>query len=368
MRALVLLVASVTACAKPATEGGEDKPEAPIQVTCEAATATSITETVSVRGVVAAPPDRQATVAAVVPGRVAELLVHEGQVVAKGDVLAVIDDPALLAGQGEAEAQVATAKASAAAATTAATRAHRLLDEGIAARKDVEEADNHAAAATAELQAAVAKRVLAGAQRDRSRVKSPIAGTVVHLLRRAGELVDGTAQSAIAEVADPAHLELRADAPAGDAVRVIPGLLATVRLDAIPEVALPGRVVAVSPGVDPATSLGWLRVALDLPGDLGVHPRLGLAGQADILVGARGGVVAVPASAVRRGPEGHAEVLVCATDKDASVAHVQEITISGRTATAILVGDGLAAGTKVITDHVLNLEDGARITAGPEAK
>lgn len=377
MRAAATVVAVVTAlvliaagCKGTGTgqagEKDEKESEAPIKVACAPATASTTGERVIVRGTVTAPPNRQATVAPSVPGRIAELLVQEGLVVDKGAVLALVDDPTLAANLGEGEAQVATARAAEAAATKAAERAHRLLDEGIAPRRDVEDADAKAAQSAAELRAALARRALATAQRDRSRVKAPIAGTVVRIFRRAGELVDGTPQTPIVEIADPAHPELRADTPASDVVRLIPGLFAIIRLDALRDQTLPGRVVAVSPSVDPATSLGWVRVALDVPRDSAVVPRLGLSGQAEVLVGARAGLIAVPASAVRRGAEGHAEVLMCGKDKDGSVARVATVTLAGRAGGTILVSDGLEAGTAVIVDHVLNVEDGARIAAGGE--
>ncbi len=362
-----LAVVAACSASDPGAKGGEKdekESEAPIQVLCAPVTASTIAEQVIVRGVITAPQNRQATVAPSAAGRIAELLVTEGQVVDKGAVLAIIDDPNLAANLGEADAQVSTARAAEAASAKAAERAQRHLDEGIAPRRDVEDADAKAAQATAELRAALAKRELATTQRDRSRVKAPIAGTVVRLFRRAGEHVDGTPQTPIVEVADPAHPELRADAPAADVVRLVPGLFASIRLDAARGQTLPGRVVAVSPSVDPTTSLGWVRVALDVPRDSALVPRLGLAGQAEVLVGARTGLVAVPVAALRRGAEGHAEVLVCAKEKDESVAKVVAVTLAGRAGGVILVSDGVEAGTAVVVDHVLNLADGARIAAG----
>jgi RND family efflux transporter MFP subunit len=368
MRAFILAgLVAVTGCSASAKADDKDdkdkadEAEAPIKVTCAPALRSTTADHVVVRGIIAAPPSRQATVAPSVPGRIAEVLVQEGQVVERGAVLAVIDDPTLVANLGESEAQVTTARAAEVAATKGAERAHRLLDEGIAPRRDVEDADAKAAQASAELRAAQARRELASAQRDRSRVKAPIAGTVVRIFRRAGELVDGTPQTPVAEVADPTHLELRADAPAGDLVRLRPGLFSQVRLDAVRDQSLAGRVLAVSPGVDPATTLGWVRIALDVPQDAPVVPRLGLAGQAEILVGARAGLIAVPASAVRRGSEGRTEVLLCG-----EVARVAVVTVAGRAGDTVLLAGGVEAGAQVIVDHVLNLEDGAKISAARE--
>jgi len=355
-RRWVALALVVISCRSP--EAGEkEEAEGPVKVACRAATPSTMIDRIHVRGVVAAPPNRQATVASTVAGRVSELLVQEGEPVERGAVLAVIDDPALEAAQGEADALLASARAADKAAAATAARARRLLDEGIAPRRDLEDADAKAAQAAAELRATLLKRDLATVQRGRAKVKAPIAGTVVRILRRAGELVDGTPQTPIVEIADPVHLELRADVAGSNLVRLFPGLLASVRLDAVRDHPFPGRVIAVSPGVDPTSALGWVRVALDVPAESPIKPRLGLAGEAEVLVGARAGLVAVPAAAVRRGAAGHAEVLVC--DKDA--AKVAEVTIAGRSGGDLLLGGGIDPGTRVIVDHVLNIEDGAKI-------
>ncbi len=263
MKTLLVLTLAVTACSHAAGEPPEATP--PIQVTCAPVKTTQLTPTIHLRGVILAPPDRQALVAPTSSGRLSQLHVVEGDLVTAGQLLAVIDNPTLAAARAEADAQVASARGNQTTAAAAATRAQRLFDEGIAARKEVEDAEAHAAGASAELNAALARQSLAKAEVDRATVRAPIAGTVVHVLRRVGELVDGTPATPIAEIADPSILELRASVPAADLVHLAAGQAAEVRLDALPEVQLRGKVTAVSPAVDPATAQGSVRVALDAP-------------------------------------------------------------------------------------------------------
>ena len=103
-------------------------------------------------------------------------------------------------------------------------------------------------------------------QVERATVRSPLEGVVVRVLRRPGELVDGTPATPIMEVADPEQLELVADVPAADLVRVTRGAEATVRVPALPRRPGPGTVAAVSPAVDRATGLGTVRVSIVRPG------------------------------------------------------------------------------------------------------
>jgi len=155
MRAVrgVLVLCAVAACRRPEPGAEGEEHVAPIHVTCAAPAARAATDRIVVRGVVAAPPDRQALVAPAVAGRIADVAVVEGQRVARGDLLAVIDEPALAAAEGEARAQLTSARAAAVAASAAAARAHRLLDEGIAARRDVEDAHGRGPAGSLSIEA-----------------------------------------------------------------------------------------------------------------------------------------------------------------------------------------------------------------------
>ena len=204
----------------------------------------------TLRGVIGVPPDRDSVVAPQVAGRVSKVLVREGDKVTSGQLLATVDDPALEPALREASAGRAAARAALKNADAALARARRLLEEGIAPRRQVEDAQAQQASAAAALETADAHAALAQKQRDRRRVTAPIAGVVVHVLRRTGELVNGTPSTPVVEIADPATLELRADAPAADLVRVHPGSAVHIELDALPGQTLAGKVVFVSPAVE----------------------------------------------------------------------------------------------------------------------
>src|SRR6185369_9161785 len=102
-------------------------------------------------------------------------------------------------------------------------RTERVFEHGVAARQEVDDAVTRTAMARAvETEAEVAlKRTRR--QVERATVRSPIAGVVVRLLRRPGELVDGTPATPVLEVADPSVLELVSDTTASDLVRIAKG-------------------------------------------------------------------------------------------------------------------------------------------------
>jgi RND family efflux transporter MFP subunit len=358
MRTVVILLSLLAACRRSDPEAGEPQPAA-VPVTCRPVRAAPIAERVSLRGLVRPPPDRDALVAAAVPGRVREVRVQEGDAVTRGQELAVVDDPALASALAEADAAQAAAAAAHENARLAQARARRLFDEGVAPRRDVEDADAKLAAAAAEVKSAGARRGLAEAQRERAQVRAPRDGTVVKVLRRAGELVDGTAATAIVEIADLSALELHADVAAADLVRLAVGQKAVVRLDAVPGAEINAQVVRVAPGVDAATALGGVRLAL-APAEH-ARPLNGLAAGAQVEVAART-VILAPARALRRSIDGADQVVVCAGDK----AAVRRVTVGARLGDEVELRSGAVPGELLVADHVLGLEDGAVIAPRAE--
>jgi RND family efflux transporter MFP subunit len=356
MRACWWVVVAVTpACRHAAQPDEEDKP-APAAVTCRPAAAATIDDLVDVAGVIAPPPKLDAIVSSPVPGRVAQVTVEEGDHVAAGALLAVVEDPALGAGSLEARAGVESAKAQRAAADQEVARQERLVATGIGARKDLDDARAKQAAAAAELTAATARAGLAGAQLARREIRAPRAGVVLHLQRKVGESVDGTAATPIGEIADLSVLELHAQAPPAALRPLREGMPAAVRVLGS-EAPVSGTVVRVAPAVDPATLLGVVRIALAS----GEGIQVGTAATARISIGQRPGI-RIPTTSLRRSMVGEDEVVVC----EAGTAHVRKVEIGSRGEQGVEIKDGLKAGEQVVVDHVLGLQDDQPLTAAGE--
>lgn len=214
-----LVLALAAACRREAADAGDDRP-APAAVTCQPAEAATIEDAVEVNRVIAPPPRLDAIVSSPIAGRVGQVAVEEGDRVAAGALLAVIEDPALPAGSIEARAAVAAAQATKASAELDLARQQRLVDSGIGARKDLDDARAKAAAAAAELEAANARAGLASSQLAHRELRAPRGGVVLRLWKRMGESVDGTTATPVAEVADLSLLELGAQVPTGAMARL----------------------------------------------------------------------------------------------------------------------------------------------------
>lgn len=334
-------------------EPSEEEEAPPAHVTCVPVAATSLADGVVLRGRVAPPPLAEAVVASTVPGRIAKLLVQEGDQVAAHDLIAQIEDPTLGASASTSSAEVDAARVELRSGTVERVRSERLAAQGIVPEKDVADARAREDAARANVRVAESRSGLARRQLARSDLRAPRAGTVLRVYKRAGEVVDG-GDTAIAEIADVSVLELRAQVTAAELVELAPGAPAEVVLDAVPGRPLHGEVIAVAPAIDPETSLGAVRVRLTLPA--GWSPTVGLAGAATVTRPPRQALV-VPAAALRRSLAGHDELLVCAGGH----AEVREVEIGARPPAGVEVVKGLAAGDRIVVDHVLGIEDGVAI-------
>jgi RND family efflux transporter MFP subunit len=346
----VLLLIALVACHRAAGDDDDEDKPAPAAVTCQPVEAATVSDTTDVSGVIAPPPKVDAIVSSPVAGRVAQVTVEEGDHVAAGQVIAMIEDPALPAGSLEANAAATSAKAQKVAADQEVARQERLVNAGIGARRDLDDARAKQAAAAAEVAASNARSGLAGAQLARREIRAPRAGVVLHLQRKVGESVDGTAATPIAEIADLTVLELHAQVPPAQLTPLKEGMPATVHVSGI-DAPIAGSVVRVAPAVDPATLMGLVRVQLAQTDNV----KVGVAATGEIAIAQRPGL-RVPASALRRSLTGEDEVVVCA----GSAASVRKVAVGNR-GSAVELKDGVKPGEAVVVDHVLGLQDGQQL-------
>lgn len=160
---------------------------------------------------------------------VAELLVDEGDTVAAGDVVAVLDSVAT------EEAEVEARRVELANAELELERARSLRRRSVTPQSELDRAVLRRDLAAARLRQATAEL-------ERSRVKSPIAGRVIDVHVRDGERVEA---HGIMEIADVTPMFAIAEVYETDVGRVRPGQAATVRARALPGGEVRGKVVRV---------------------------------------------------------------------------------------------------------------------------
>jgi HlyD family secretion protein len=219
-------------------------------------------------------------------GRLQEVRVDAGATITKGQVLAVIDDSSARAEVGLAAARVHDADR--------AYKRQRMLQKAQAATPvDVERA-------MGALEVARGEYGVAAQKLDQTRIKSPIDGTVLEVLTRAGETITlGPSQSAgILKIADLTQLDAEADVAETELKGVHVGQPAEITSDAQPGRRYRGTVREIGQQADRARGTVLVKVdILGLVSDESAPPPAGSGSGS----GAGAGSAATPAQTLKPG-------------------------------------------------------------------
>ena len=265
--------------------------------------------------------DSRAAVAAAVGGRVERVLVAPGQAVRVGQPLATVVSGEAATFRADAEA----AAAQAAAARQVYERNRNLSEQGIVARQEVEASRAQFLSAEAATRAAMARSTAAGSPNAAGRlnVVSPISGVVTNVQVGPGGFV--TQGGAVAEVSNPARVELVFNAP--------PTLAANVRPGATLSVTGPNgefQAVVIGVAADAGTGDTGATVIRARPSGASLPPA-GSAVTGAIVTGqAASGAMTVPSDSVQT-VEGNAVVFVQVQGGFQATQVLTGRTASGRT-------------------------------------
>jgi membrane fusion protein, heavy metal efflux system len=267
--------------------------------------------------------DARAAVAASVGGRVERVLVAPGQSVRAGQPLAILVSGDAASLRADADA----AQANAIAAEQAHSREESLADQGVVARRDAEVAHAQALSAQAAARAARARASAAGSPNASGRlsVTSPISGVVTSVqVGPGGFAAQG---SVIAEVTNPARVEIVFNAPPALAAQVRAG--STVRVQG-PAGEFDAVVTGVAAGAGAESGATVIR-ARPTGGSL---PPAGSAVSGSVVTGQTVGGFTVPSEAVQ-------------TVEGATVVFVR--TAEGFRVAPVLVGQQAGDRTEILS-------------------
>jgi RND family efflux transporter MFP subunit len=361
--ASAVLVLAVAGCSSKLADNAGDA-SARAEVTLTRIVRADISETLSLTGTAAAPPNGDVRVSALVSGRIAALTVAEGDSVEAGHVLAKLDDRSYRDQLQQAEAAAQQAKANLDNARLTRTRNEDLFQRGIVARKDLEDARTQESVAAAAMRQSEAALELARLQVARCEIVSPINGIVAKRFVSVGEQVDGTAAQPIVEVANLREVEFLGNAPAMYLAKMHAGQPVEVTTESAPGKIFQGRVVAISPAVDPATGVGLVRIRVPNPNGL---LRMGVFLSAQIAIDMHAHALTVAPEAVYRDQEGQPRVFV--VSQDSATAVPVKLGIQTKDRVELLGGDssGVKEGDSVILAGGYGLGDKARIQIRPQS-
>jgi RND family efflux transporter MFP subunit len=362
---------------------------APVVVTTAQAVARDVPEAIALTGTLLA--DEDSRLAPVVPGRVVEVLVERGDRVEEGQPLVRLRDVDFRLQAAAARAQLEQARArlgvaagarpaapedmpevrSATAALTLADeslrRAEELAQRGVLPPAQLDEAraraaqarDQHASAlqgtraAIAALGVAEAQLSLASSALSEALVRAPYAGEIAERNVSPGEYVTVQTPLLVLVRTDPLRLELQVPQERVGSLSL--GQRVVLRVDAFPETSFEGRVRYVSAAVDRASRALVVEAVVSNP-DGRLRP--GMFAEARIELGAQQSVAAVPPSAILTAA-GVSRAFVVENGR----VEERVVTVLERTATEVLVGQGVSAGQTLATSGLDHLTDGSAVTA-----
>jgi membrane fusion protein (multidrug efflux system) len=275
-------------------------------------------------------------------GTVREVRLTPGQIVEPGTVLVALD-------VSVEEAELKAQEAQAALAKTVLDRRQNLNHEMATTQEEVDRA--RADLDVARAQIARTKAIIA-----RKTIRAPFRSRVGIADVHPGQyLNEGTLLTTLQGIDDAAHVDftvaqqVAADLREGELVEVFVGTSAPIN----------ARIVALDSRIDPATRNAVVRAKID---GAGHAPSPGASVRVRVPVGAPRKAVAVPVSALRKGPQGD-QVFVITQDKDGrSRAHVQQVESGAMFGDEIVIHTGLTAGEQVAASGSFKLREAALVS------
>ncbi|MCU0694274.1 MAG: efflux RND transporter periplasmic adaptor subunit [Polyangiaceae bacterium] len=327
-------------------------------------------------------PQSWSKVGAKIPGRLAQVLVKEGDTVKAGDVIATLDDAdqksAIAAAQSRvsvARARAATARANRAEIRVQVDRTRALVDNGALGRAQLEDLEAREKALEEAVKAADAEALAVQAEveslrillRDRV-VVAPINGTVIAKPAAAGETVGPqlTGIANVAEIADFGSIVVETDVPEARLDLIKLDGPAEIVLDAYPNRRYRGVTGDIGRRVNRAKATVVVKVkfkdTLDdvLPDMQARVSFLSAELAAESLVEAPKKVVAASAIVERDGRKAVWTV-------ESGRLHLVYVSVGAPVGTSVELAEGPVAGTRVVSAPARDLFEGQRIKE-PEAQ
>lgn len=278
------------------------------------------------------------TVVSEMDALVISLPFREGQAIAKGGLIAQLDDTQLRAEEERAKAILEQRKVT-------YDRIKAITDEGLGAAQTLDDA-------AAALKVAEADLAVIRARLQKTRIVAPFSGIAGARRMSAGAFV--RAGSAITDLAQIDKLRINFSAPERYYSSLQRGAEVKVSTTAYPNEALIGKVEVIEPLVDQATRRMKVIAAIDNPGG---KFRPGMSANVTVVLGERPNALVIPSEAVF--VEGD-QALVFAIQADSTVARTP-VELGTRLRDKVEVLGGLAAGAMVVRAGHQKLFPGAKV-------
>lgn len=283
------------------------------------------------------------------PGTVRMAALTPGQIVEEGTLLVALD-------VSVEEAELKAQEAQAALAETSLRRTQRLEQNRVAADVELDRARSERDVALAQI--ARTKAIM-----ERKTIRAPFRARVGMADLHAGQyLNEGTQLTTLQGVDEAVHVDftvaqwIAANLREGGTVEI------TATGQAAP---LPATIMALDARIDPATRNAMVRAKIE---DAAKAPTPGASVRVRVPIGPPQSAVAIPVSALRKGPEGD-HVFVIAPDKEGKLrASVRPVQSGQVLADEVFIHAGLTAGERVAASGSFKLRETALVAVVENGK
>ena len=242
------------------------------QVQTGTATIGRIAESVALTGSLR--PKQVVDISPRVAGRLTQILVDTGSPVARGALIAVIEDDEIRqqlerskAALAVVDAQIAQRTAELNNAKIELDRRIQLVESGVLSRNELDTLQMRYAVAQSQLELVRAQRRQSEAEQrelsirqEQTRITSPIAGMVSRRHVAVGAMVSSA--NPIVTVVSLNPMIVDAQAAERDIARIRRGLNVNVTIDSLPGEKFTGRIMRIAPTLDPQTRNGMIEIEI----------------------------------------------------------------------------------------------------------
>lgn len=355
----LLIAALLLACRRPG--GGESK-EPLVPVTVDVVRRGDVRQELTYSGDIKA--EFEVTVFSKVPDRIERFFVDEGERVRRGDPIAKIVSTTIEQAVRQAEAGLAAARAQYANVNAEFERARRLYEEHALSRQQFEAIQAQREAASAQLEQAQAGLATAQSQFDDATITSPIDGLIGTRYAEAGDMASPAAP--VVSVVQMDRVKIHFDVTEGDLGKVAVGQIAEVRVRSHADTVFEGKIVRISPVLDPMTRMAKVEVMIPNPGH---RLKPGMYAEVEVTVGIIRNTLVVPRGAVlestslehdgggRRAVKNYFVYVV----NDSSRAEQRKLDVAYVNQTQVAVRSGVEAGERLVVSGQNNLREGVAV-------
>lgn len=273
-------------------------------------------------------------------GTIRRVVVSEGQQVARGQLLAEVDDT-------QARNMLASAEAQMKQADDALQRYQLLHDNGSLPEVKWVEIESKVAQARSQLE--VAKKNLADC-----RLTAPVSGTIGRKILGAGETA--MPSQAVVTILDVRTVKVKVAVPEGDISAIHTNTPSTIKVDAVGTEVRGGRI---EKGIEADALTHTYDVRINVAnGDRKLLP--GMVASVRFMQEGSQGIAgkSLPVTAVQKAADG--SLFVWTVNGD-NTAHRSKVSIGGTSGNNISITEGLSMGQRVVTEGYQKLSEGTKV-------